>query len=95
MIFQIWAMSALCAGVFAAPTLTYAAGSGEKPAGVEILSDYFQMLAKKVQAGKDMAVAPVCDLRNAVLPVACKHSLFAVRETVRTDYTQLLRPCQP
>lgn len=81
MLFQIWIVSALCAGALAAPTLTYSAGSADKPADVKILTDYFQMLGKKIQAGKNMAVAPVCNLDNAKMPVACEywivHMIFA------------------
>lgn len=36
--------------------------------GIETVSEYFNMLAQKVQAGKDMMVAPVCDLSKAVMP---------------------------
>lgn len=71
MLSQIWVVSALCAGALAAPTLTYSAGSAERPADMKILSDYFQMLGRKIQQGKNMAVAPVCNLQNAVMPVAC------------------------
>jgi hypothetical protein len=71
MLSKIWAVSALCAVALSAPTLTYSSGAAERPAEMEVLSEYFQMLASKVQAGRNMAQAPVCNLNNAVLPVAC------------------------
>jgi hypothetical protein len=37
---------------------------------MKILSNYFSMLGSKVQAGRNMAAAPVCNLNNAVMPVA-------------------------
>ncbi|KAE8451200.1 hypothetical protein EG329_004364 [Mollisiaceae sp. DMI_Dod_QoI] len=66
---KIWVMSALCAGALSAPTLTYSSGAAERPAEMQILSEYFQMLGQKVQAGRNMAEAPVCNMNNAVLPV--------------------------
>ncbi|KAI9055476.1 hypothetical protein LZ554_000430 [Drepanopeziza brunnea f. sp. 'monogermtubi'] len=80
MIFQIWVVSVLCAGALAAPTLTNSAGSAEKPADMNILAEYFQMLGEKVKAGKNMARAPACNLQNAVLPVAPTQPLPAVTE---------------
>jgi len=75
---KLWVLSALCAVVLSAPappTLTYSAGAAERPAEMQILSEYFTMLGQKVQAGRKMAQAPVCNINNAVLPVACKHTL--------------------
>jgi hypothetical protein len=71
MLAKLWVVSALCAVALSAPTLTYSQGAAS-PAEMKVLSDYFQMLASKVQAGRGMAEAPVCGLSNAVLPVACK-----------------------
>jgi len=68
MLCKLWIVSALCAVVLSAPTLSISAA--ERPAEMKILSDYFQMLASKVQAGRNMAQAPVCDVNNAQLPVA-------------------------
>jgi len=68
MLCKLWAVSALCAVVLSAPTLSVSAA--ERPAEMKILSDYFQMLASKVQAGKNMAQAPVCNVNNAQMPVA-------------------------
>jgi len=68
MLCKLWIVSALCAVVLSAPTLSVSAA--ERPAEMKILSDYFQMLASKVQAGKNMAQAPVCNVNNAQMPVA-------------------------
>lgn len=70
MLSQIWVVSALCAVAFSAPT--FSPGAAERPVEMKVLSDYFHMLGSKVQAGRQMAQAPVCNLANAVMPVACK-----------------------
>lgn len=70
MLGRILAASALCAVALASPTLPYSPAAAERPAEMKVLSDYFTMLAGKVQAGRQMSQAPVCDLNNAVLPVA-------------------------
>jgi hypothetical protein len=72
MLYQLWMTSALCAVALAAPSL--APGAAARPEEMKVLSEYFQMLATKVQAGKNMAMAPVCDLSKAVLPVAGESS---------------------
>jgi hypothetical protein len=72
MLSSIWIVSALCATAFSAPTLTFSSNAAARPAEMKVLSDYFQMLGSKVQEGKNMAQAPVCNLNNAVIPVACK-----------------------
>jgi len=69
---QVWIMSALSAVAVAAPT--FAIPAGARPGEMQILSEYFQMLGSKVQAGRNMASSPVCDLNNAVMPVACEFS---------------------
>lgn len=70
---KTYVMSALCAVALSAPTLTYNSGAAERPVEMQVLSQYFQMLGEKVQAGRSMSAAPVCDMNNAVLPVACKY----------------------
>ncbi len=80
MLSQIWVVSALCAGALAAPTFTYSAGSAERPTDMKVLSDYFQMLGRKIQEGKNMAATPVCNLQNAVMPVACMSPSSNVNE---------------
>lgn len=72
MVSSIWIVSALCATALAAPTLTYSSNAAALPAEMKVLSEYFQLLGSKVQAGKNMAQAPVCNLNNAVMPIACK-----------------------
>jgi hypothetical protein len=72
MLSRFLVLAALCAGALGAPTLTYSTAAAEVPAEMEVLSDYFQLLASKVLAGKNMAQAPVCDLNKAVMPAACK-----------------------
>lgn len=69
---KVLAASALCAVVLASPTLPYSPQAAERPAEMKVLSDYFSMLGHKVQEGRLMSEAPVCNLDNAVLPVACK-----------------------
>ena len=71
MLANIWILSALCAGAIAAPTLSYSTKAVEKPADMKLLASYFKLLADKVQAGRNMAEAPVCNLANAVLPTTC------------------------
>jgi hypothetical protein len=70
MLCKLWVASALCAVVLSAPTIPTAPVA--QPASNEIISNYFNLLAGKVAAGKSVPVPPVCDLSNAVLPVACK-----------------------
>jgi len=67
---RIVVASALCAVALSAPTLSYSSSAAERPAEMQILSEYFQMLGQKVQEGRNMAEAPVCNIGNAVLPVA-------------------------
>lgn len=67
---KTWVMSALCAVALSAPTLTYNPSAAQRPVEMQILSEYFQMLGEKIQAGRGMAQAPVCNMNNAVLPVA-------------------------
>jgi hypothetical protein len=71
MLSSLWVMSALCALTLSAPTLTYSTQSTEPQAEVEQLSQYFQLLASKVQTGKGTGQAPSCNPGNAVMPVAC------------------------
>ena len=69
MVSRLWVLSALCAVAFSAPPpLTYSSDAAAVPAEMKVLSDYFTMLATKVQAGRSMAQAPVCDMSKAVLP---------------------------
>ncbi|RAL60788.1 hypothetical protein DID88_009893 [Monilinia fructigena] len=40
-----------------------------RPAEKQVISEYFDMLGHKVQAGRKMSQAPVCNLKNAAQPV--------------------------
>ncbi|KAI4602050.1 hypothetical protein KJ359_010916 [Pestalotiopsis sp. 9143b] len=54
----------------AAPTYPSLNVHAAEPGSSETVSEYFNMLATKVQESKQMAVAPVCDLSTVELPVA-------------------------
>lgn len=55
-------------GIVAAPTWPQINTDALNADGVEAVSDYFNKLAEKVQAGKYTMEAPVCDLSKAVMP---------------------------
>ena len=42
------------------------------PGDLKQMTDYFNMLARKVQEGRSMAYSPVCDLSKAKMPTTCK-----------------------
>jgi len=67
MLSKIWVVSALSAVAMCAPTLN--SNAVQVPADMEVLSDYFNLLASKIQNGRNMAAAPGCDLSKAVMPV--------------------------
>ncbi|CAJ2508101.1 Uu.00g092870.m01.CDS01 [Anthostomella pinea] len=58
--------------IVAAPTWPSLNWDAAKPDGLETVSEYFNMLALKVEAGKQLSSAPVCDMSKAVMPVAPK-----------------------
>ncbi|KAF4637599.1 hypothetical protein G7Y89_g472 [Cudoniella acicularis] len=89
---QLWVASALCAVVLSAPT--YSPGAAERPADMKVLSDYFHMLGTKVQAGRAMAEAPICDLSKAVLPVATATPLPAVSAGLTLKHVAIGRGTQ-
>lgn len=66
----LWAVFALGATVSSAPTYPFSSGAAQ-PAEKQVISEYFDMLGQKVQAGRKMSKAPVCNLNNAVQPVLC------------------------
>lgn len=70
----IWVLSALCATALSAPTFSTVAAA--RPVEIKILSEYFQMLGREVQAAKNIVPAPACNMNNAVMPVACKFLSF-------------------
>lgn len=94
MLSKIWALSALCAVALSSPTLNFSPGAAERPAEMKILSEYFSMLGQKVQEGKNMAQAPVCNLNNAVLPVASPTPLPAVSAGLTLKHVAIGRGTQ-
>lgn len=60
--------SVLGATVLAAPTFPDVNMEVVKPEGVDSISEYFTLLAAKVQQSRMAASAPTCDLGKAVLP---------------------------
>ncbi|KAJ9142787.1 malate dehydrogenase [Pleurostoma richardsiae] len=67
---SILLVSALAASAFAAPTYPSFNVNSALPGDVKVISDYFNMLAHKVQEGRSMSLAPVCDLSKAVQPTS-------------------------
>jgi hypothetical protein len=67
---SLWAASVLCATALSAPT--YSTSAAARSVEMRVLSGYFQLLGRKVQDEKNMAQAPVCNMNNAVMPIACK-----------------------
>jgi len=90
---KVLVISALCAAAFASPLLPYSQQAAERPAEMQVLSEYFSMLGQKVQAGRQMSEAPVCNLNNALLPVACKyisaHTMLSTANKISTAPTPL------
>jgi len=69
--FSALLLSALGAtAVYAAPTFPDLNLEAAKPTGVETMTEYFTMLAAKVQQSRLMSAAPICDLSKAVMPQA-------------------------
>ncbi|QSZ35202.1 hypothetical protein DSL72_008069 [Monilinia vaccinii-corymbosi] len=64
----LWTVFALGAAALPAPTFTFSSGAAQ-PAEKQVISEYFDMLGRKVQAGRKMSHAPVCNLNNAAQPV--------------------------
>ncbi|PQE13122.1 malate dehydrogenase protein [Rutstroemia sp. NJR-2017a BBW] len=64
----VWAIFALGVVARPAPDLTFSTGAA-RPAEKQVISEYFNMLAQKVQEGRHMAQAPVCNMASAVPPV--------------------------
>ena len=61
--------SALGATVFGAPTFPDLNMNAASHDGIATVSEYFNMLATKVQQSRFMSLGPVCDLSKAQLPV--------------------------
>jgi hypothetical protein len=65
--------TALCASALAAPVYPDLNLKAAMPAdAMDDLSQYFNMLARKTQEGRQMSWAPTCDMLAAKLPVACE-----------------------
>ncbi|KAI1654872.1 hypothetical protein F4813DRAFT_190713 [Daldinia decipiens] len=56
--------------VIAAPTWPTFNWNAAKPDGLETVSEYFNMLAQKVEMGKYMSSAPICDISRAQMATA-------------------------
>lgn len=66
-------LSALCAATaLAAPAYPELNVNAATPSSADDLSQYFNLLAQKISSGRQMATSPVCNIANAVLPVASK-----------------------
>ncbi|KAH8888783.1 hypothetical protein GQ53DRAFT_748689 [Thozetella sp. PMI_491] len=68
MLATLLTVSALAAGALAAPVYPELNVDAAMPGGIDTMSQYFNMLADKVQQSRLMSQAPVCDLSRAVLP---------------------------
>ncbi len=62
------------AAVLAAPVYPDLNLNAAMPGSVDVVSDYFNLLAQKVQESRWMSTAPVCDLTKAKLPATCELS---------------------
>jgi hypothetical protein len=60
--------STMAALAVAAPVWPELNVNAVQPDGVNVVSDYFNMLAQKVEESKWMSMAPVCELSRAQLP---------------------------
>jgi hypothetical protein len=59
----------------AAPTWPALNVEAAQPGSLETVSEYFNMLATKVQQSRSMSEAPVCDLSTVQLPQGMQRSL--------------------
>jgi len=55
--------------VLAAPVYPDLNVNAAMPGNIDVVSDYFNLLAQKVQESRQMSAAPVCDLSKAKLPL--------------------------
>ncbi|CZR66878.1 uncharacterized protein PAC_16779 [Phialocephala subalpina] len=63
-----WVISALCTTTFSAPT--FPSSVVGRPVVREVLSEYFQIVGEKVQAERNMAQAPLCNMNTAMMPAS-------------------------
>jgi hypothetical protein len=66
-------VATLSVAAFAAPQYPLVNMDAASSEGWVTLSEYFNMLAEKVQNSRRMSTAPVCDLANAQLPTGMSH----------------------
>jgi hypothetical protein len=66
---SILVASALGAAVYAAPVYPDLNLNAALPGQLQVISEYFNMLAQKVQANRYMSIAPMCDLSRAQMPI--------------------------
>lgn len=94
MLSKVLLTSALCAVALASPMLPYNSEAAQRPAEMKVLSEYFSMLGHKVQAGKQMSQAPMCNPNNAVLPVASPTPLPAPSQGLSLKHVAIGRGIQ-
>ena len=68
MLSSVLLVPALAASVFAAPTFPSLNTDAALPGSITVMSDYFNMLADKVQQSRLMSDVAVCDLSKAAVP---------------------------
>ena len=68
MLSSVLLVPALAASVFAAPTFPSINTDAALPGSITVMSDYFNMLADKVQQSRLMSDVAVCDLSKAAVP---------------------------
>lgn len=77
-------LSALCATTtLAAPKFPEFNVKAATPSSTDDLAKYFNLLAQKISAGKQMTSSPVCDLSKAALPVSSKITSHVVNQIAR------------
>lgn len=67
--------SVAAVAVVASPAYPELTTNNAMPGVLGTVSDYFNLLAEKVQQTRQSAAAPVCDLSKAVFPPNCESSL--------------------
>ncbi|WYZ46514.1 hypothetical protein EsH8_IX_000739 [Colletotrichum jinshuiense] len=85
---------ALASLALAAPTYPTLNLQATLPGTIEHISEYFNMLATKVQATRYLSAAPVCDLSAAKLPEAATDTLGKPREGLSLTHIAIGRGTQ-
>ncbi len=81
---------ALAATVFAAPVYPALNTDAAMPGNIDTMSEYFNMLADKVQQSRFMSEVAVCDLSKAVLPTGTSPPRPCELATQETDTLDLV-----